>query len=476
MSTALTGAIGWAPQVDRATPGTLGNTKWHPGRMVNLALTELTQQLDQEIGGSLLPGGILKMARWAQGDFECYPRTQEAVGWLFYSLIGKVATTGNAGTGYTHKFPGAATRDNTIPNRWLTLRRITPADDPTDYIGETFLQCKVTQLTLTIGAGAILTARFGFQGLSLGSVIMDPANAGSPWTVATEDSVGVPVAPESNATFSDGSAFDSLQQLTITVANQVQDARQELQVGSYAPRNITMLGRAVSIAGTRFYDDDVMYRKIRYGAAAGVDWDKRIYYGGADLSLVFKTQDTPYGTGVDVQGQIGLTAKRVGWSADPLTMQGGNPMALQITGTVVKGTDSDGEDYQIVLLNDKAAYTWPSSGAAPTVSSRVVAAGTGATHVVVTVNAACEAISDPARGFTLTIDPVGAGAAAEETILNAYFAPNGLTLHLVVAHQFIFGDTATLTYDAETGLIIKTADGAALADFTAAVVANQIPE
>lgn len=475
MSTALTGAIGWAPQVDKTTPGSLANTKWHAGRMVNLALGELTQQFDQEIGGSLLPGGMMKLARWAEGDFECYPRTQEALGWLLYSLIGKVATTGGAAAGYTHKFPGAATRDNTIPNRWLTLRRITPADDPADYLGETFVACKVTSLTVTGAAGSVLTARFGFSGIEVGTVVMDPANAGSPWEVVTEDSEGVPVTPESNATFSDGTAFDALQQVAITIANQVQDARQELQVGSYARRNVTMLGRQVQISGTRFYDDPVMYRKIRYGAGTGTDWDKKIFFGGNQLSLVFKTQDdTLYGSNNDQQGEFGLTAKRVAWAAEPLTMQGGNPMALQVTGTVLKALGAESEDYQIVLKNDVASYAWPTAGAAPTVTTKTVDAGTGDTHVVLLLSAACEAGADPKRGFALIIDPTGAGAAAPEAILNAYFN-DSTHLHLVVAHSFVNGDTATLAYDANEGCIVKTADGVPLATWTAATVTNNIP-
>ena len=235
-----------------------------------------------------------------------------------------------------------------------------------------------------------------------------------------------------------------------------------------------MLGRNVTLAGTRFYDEPGMYRKIRYGGASGVNWDKKIFYGGNQLSMIFKTQDaTLYGSSDNVAGEIGFRAKRVGWAAEPLQMQGGNPIALQVTGTVVKGAAVESEDWNVWLKNDEATYTWPSAGSPPTMSGAAVAAGTGATHVVVTLSAPCESLSDPKRGFTLMIDPTGVDPEAEETILNAYF--NDTThLHLVVAHTFVTGDTATLAYDDTVGSIVKTADGVKLATFTATSVTNSI--
>jgi hypothetical protein len=464
MTTTLMGAFGFAPQSAKGVVGTLGDTVWHRGHTISMAVVEFTRMYDAEVGGTLLPGGGFKAGYALAGEIEITPRLDANIGWLLYAFAGRVSTSGDAGVGYTHKFPGAVL-DNEVPNKWITIRRVIPADEDADYLGEVFQDCKVTAVAIVVGAGNTLRMRLSFEGLTLGTPVLNPYDNG--WTVENEDFDTVPVAMEGSFTHSDGSTITNASNVTVGASLNVPDPQRELVVGSYSPRAITVLGRTVTASCTFFYDDPDMYRKIVYGAVDGVTWTPEIWEGGGDFELIFKTPGTPVGTGDDVQGEIGFSATRMFWTQRPLDLEAGSIMMYQQVGTVVDSSDDGNGDWTLWIKNDKATYTWPTGdSSAPTKSSAEVGLVNSSTVEITFSENIVSASNMYSKGFTVKVN------SANNDVLGG--ARQGLNkIRLAITTPVTNGQTVTFSYVSTTG-DIKDEAGNAFASVTDSGVTNNV--
>jgi hypothetical protein len=348
-TSAAPGAVGWGPQVDRATAATV--YFYHKAREVNLAPIEIVNDFDPEIGGSLLPAGSYKAAYWVGGEIDVVPRLNATLGWLFYCFAGHASSNGDVGAGYTHQFPGRA--DSGIPQNWMTFRRIIPGYDKDTgaamFLGEQFEQCKVLSLTLSATPAATLGLRIGVAGLKMAAFVDNPNWIDS---YSYEDYSGVPIATKGSFMLPDGTAIDTVTNCQLTLGLGA-NPRNDLVVGSYTPHDITTLTRDIQVSGTFFWRNPTLYKSLYYNSG-GTDWQPEVYSPTGQFHMYFEspgnlaTRTYP--------ARIGFRGQKVTWTARPVGLRGGDVISMQLTGRI---TDAQaGIDWQMYMINDKAAYHW----------------------------------------------------------------------------------------------------------------------
>lgn len=158
--TAQAGIFGFGPQTAMNSVATTFYR--HKATMIDLGMADDIRVGPLEIGSGPFPTFPYKAGYIVGGGVEIQPRLEDTIGWLLYAALGDVSTTGS--DPYTHDFKPLAADQSFV--RWLTLRKYIPkkeGDEETD-IGEEFMDCKPTSLTLNLANDAPVTARWDFMG------------------------------------------------------------------------------------------------------------------------------------------------------------------------------------------------------------------------------------------------------------------------------------------------------------------------
>jgi hypothetical protein len=177
--TAQAGIFGFGPQSAMESPATA--LYRHKATLIDLGVMDDIRVGPMEIGSGPFPTFPYKAGYIVGGGVELQPRLESSLGWLLYSALGDVATTGPVDSAYTHEFKPLASDQSFV--RWLTLRKYIPmkeGDADTD-IGEEYTDCKPTGLTLTLANDAPITARWDFMGRTF--ELVDDVMAGTPVVV-----------------------------------------------------------------------------------------------------------------------------------------------------------------------------------------------------------------------------------------------------------------------------------------------------
>ncbi len=357
--------IGFAPQAaGKFGNGTFtppGGLTWRRIRAldVQLAPTQLEDQLPLETGSVPTPTGFYKGGTFFGGNVRILPRTLNVMGLLFYAAMGNVSTVankdmdGNTATGvFTHIFNFNA--NNTVP--WFSVRRKIPGQTGSDELGEYGIDCQVNA--------------FRIQASAIGKIQMDMSIIGRrpqwesgplvwSWSNTLEDGQSIPESL--NGTLKWGSVSPTQLDMDVMIANNLtlSNPQNEFIIGSPYPDDSITISRMVRLGGTLKYKDPTLYKQFFTGGVGSNSW--------SSAPTLFATDASNYAFNAVFLSplQIGTTGKYYGMalrgnsmsvSASPIRLRPGQMVTQEINALIQ--TPTSGDYFQIVLQNDQASYTW----------------------------------------------------------------------------------------------------------------------
>jgi hypothetical protein len=473
---AMTGAIGWALQKDGfGSPADATAWYWHKAREANIQPVNMEGVFDPEIGGSLLPSGAFRAGTWVAGDIDVYPRLAGAICFPLLGFAGSYKKTGVAAP-FLYEFPTDGI-DAGFPNKWLSFRRIIPAL-PNPY-GETFQDCRVTSLAITVMPGNPITMRMGILGIS-SEPTDNPSGVGWSPTGETPDNGGyehytwVPIATKVAAGPTWPVGLEKPRELQINLQLGTQDPRREMIVGSYHPDDLTPLSRSISIVTTVNWKNKSLYDSMQYkpdGQFNPVPFEAALAVFFQTPAKVIDVNPDP-----DVEAELGFSASAITWAATPIGLRGGDTVVMRLNGTVIDAATS--HDWKLIVKNgfpavgqsdlaglvngaDVTAPTLAVGGSAPEVGT------VDASTLVLTFSEAITSLNTQyAAGWSLTVDgaPVG---------LTYISHPTPTTLRLGLVAPVTNGDVLLVSYDKAIGNITDLSLNE-LDDINATAVTNNV--
>ena len=401
----MRGAFGWVGQIAQdhfAAAGEFNSDgmTFHKVLAGDFSLQDDQRPYDPEVGGSLLSPGTYKSSYWSQGRLSMRPRLGVITGRtkahslvpILWSYAGSaahlptsttvvaVATLPAAVMGTHTKveditgasgkaaifFPGASGSVQfgadlgDGDDKWLTLRKLTPTS--TGYIGETFYNCKPAGLSFGSAATGPIGADVAFVGGAGNSDTYEQyvleAITGEPttdtgWNYETALNVDtIPMAGSGwvklGASSSDEIRF--VRDLQISLGGNMTKPQDMTMIGQYAPGDFSLLTRDIGVTYTFLWDNADLYRKIKLGGIAGVNWSPVPYT--SPFFCKFADINGAYSMGFLAQSMDTLTA--------PIGLRGQSQVVMQVSGVV---RDAVGCKWAIwiagVIANIANMATWP---------------------------------------------------------------------------------------------------------------------
>lgn len=395
---AMLGAHGWVAQKAKdtmpASDFVANKIYWHQVVAGDFSVQQLQRPYDYEVGGTPLIPGTYKGGVWSGGTLAIQPRLHYQTGVLnglaaiFATLagsfsampatatvttdtlptavLGVTAGTGNAlnmgleSTDHVLFFPGGQGSVQFGVDRgdgndyWLTFRRVIPGSTP---VGETYYNCKIAGLTMTVGPGAPVRLDISAIGGAGNNAVLPqiqmttsmPASDG--WNYATAADVStIPLGCQ--GFFKVGPATSapllSATNLTITIASNITPPNQMLVVGQYTPYDYATLSRSVGVSFTHLWENPDLYRQIYYGSATGTQWSPQVFTSPVFVKLA--TPDNAY--------RMGFFAQMVDFMARPIGLQGESIVVMQVEG-IVRNTSSADWALWIAHSGLSGMTAWP---------------------------------------------------------------------------------------------------------------------
>lgn len=332
------GKVWFGPQTAKGTAAT--TFYGFKGNLFDVAPQQLTRNIGQLVGGSLLPGGSVKTAAFGGGSAVMPPPLENYIGWLLYAFAGSCSSDSTGVAAYRHRFPSGA--DSTAPGKYLTARRTIPGDTA-EY--EQLEDMVPTRITLGITPGEFATMRMDLLGRTIS------APDGSGWAHSPENPEdSCPIACRGGLELPDGTSIATATGATLDMVNVVPDLRQVLVVGSYYPVDFPVLARNLTLTYTNLWEDNSIYANFYW---SGTAWTPVVYSTTLDLYI-----DSPADMSGESMGyRLGFYASNVDWECTPVRLAGGELIGMQVAGTVTDA--SAGWDWRMELFNLTASYTWP---------------------------------------------------------------------------------------------------------------------
>jgi hypothetical protein len=336
LQSATLGRFWLGPQTAK---GTAASTYYgFKANLVDVAPSQMTRNIGQLVGGSLLPGGSIKTAAWSGGAMVTPPPLDDYIGWLFYAFAGSVSSVDNGNSTYSHYFPSGA--DSVAPAKYLTARRMVPA---TSNMYEQMEDMVPYRLLMGFAPGEFATMRAEMVGRT-------PTKPdGSGWSYAAKDESSVPIACKGFFELPDDTDLNTITGVTLEMANVVPPLQQVLTLGDYYPYDFPVLSRAITLTFSVLWESSSLYESLYY---SGTNWSPTIYSSDVELQVESTgniTGSLPY--------KLTFYGQAVDWECQPIALAGGNLIAMQMMGTVTAA--SSGFDWYLKLTNGTANYNWP---------------------------------------------------------------------------------------------------------------------
>jgi len=357
------GILGFGPSAGKGQGVAAGNWYRHKATLIDLAVLDDQRLGPPEVGGRPLPTIPYKAGVMAGGGATINPRLEASVGWLLGAALGDSTSTSGSGSIYNHTFRLDDNAPSVIP--WMGFRKFIPSGgDAGDYgLGETFVDCKVTNFLLTLPNDGLVSARVDAVGRTF-SLEEDPSwgiTAGStggwndPYGEFEEyDSIPIGTTPGG---YINTPTFGNLPVVLCTVGmqNMPLDVRMEKVYGSPYLQDVTIVSRAITLDLTVKWTNPDLYRQILTGSVSGTTWSSVPFTSAIDFYTlspdVMPGELNPYSLKVSVtKAMLAL--------AGGIQLAGNNAVMMRFTGTAL---DVPGSDYvTFELTNQFASYAWPS--------------------------------------------------------------------------------------------------------------------
>jgi hypothetical protein len=360
---AQAGIFGFGPQAGKeVSASTLYK---HRASDIDLAAISDDRLGPPEVGGTPVPTVPYRAGIIAAGGATIAPRLENTFGWLLQGVAGDCTTSSNedvfgttATDFYHHEFAFDTTSEGYVP--WMTFYKEIPAATSTDRFGETYEDCKVVNMTLTLPNDGLIQSRIDVIGRMADNTTQWEDNPSKVFgNTDYEDFESIPIGSNTGGYIQipDFSGEDlPVVQATVSFQNAPLDIRQEKVYGSPYLEDVTIIGRALTLDMVVKWQDASLYRSILTGSTTATTWQCAPFV--SDLDIYGLTCEDSLGAGTP--WQIRVTAPKVMYQlAGGIRLAGNEAVMMRLTGTAIKGT----EDYFTIHLgNTTASYVWPSGG------------------------------------------------------------------------------------------------------------------
>lgn len=359
--TSQTGTLGFGAQSAKET---IAATFYrHRAADIDLAVISDDRLGPPEVGGIPTPTIPYRAGVMAAGGATISPRLENTFGWLLHGAAGdytestgeNVFGTTTTATFYHHEFTFDTTNASFVP--WMTFRKVIPAVAATQFLQETYIDCKVVNLAIALPNDGLISTRVDVVGRMASSTQFTETSVYT-WANEFEDYQSIPIGSVVGGFLkipSSGSALPIVA-ANVTLTNAPLDIRQEKVYGSPYLEDVTITGRQATIDVVLKWSDPTLYRQILTGQTNGTQWvavpfvtDFKVYAlspsvasttsGGNHYQLMIEAPEVMY----QMQGGIRLA--------------GNNAVMMRLTGTAIAST----ADYITIHLGNEfsTGYTWP---------------------------------------------------------------------------------------------------------------------
>lgn len=350
---AQAGTIGFGPQ---SAKGAVATT-WYRHRATDVDLAALDDQRTgpPEVGGQPMPTIPYKGGVAVAGGAIIHPRLIDTFGWLLYGAFGGVSSA-SSGTFYNHTFAPVTASPEFVP--WMSFRKhiVGQDGDTSKDLGEIYQDCKLAGLVFNLPNDGLISARVD----ALGRI---PGYSDAPtdwtWENTFEDYQSLPIGVTVGGYIQvpNFSAEDlPVVSATVGIVNQPLPMNRERVYGSPYMRDITIVGRQLSVDLILQWEDPALYRAIHTGSSSGASvWSPEPFTTQLDIVAVspgnMPGESEPY--------MVQLTATEVMLSVQGgIRLAGNDALMLRLTGVAL--AQADPADYaSVVLRNQVASYVWP---------------------------------------------------------------------------------------------------------------------
>jgi hypothetical protein len=356
---AQAGIFGFGPSAGKGSGVSDGKWYRHKATLVDLAVLDDQRLGPPEVGGRPLPTLPYKAGVMVGGGATLNPRLEASLGWLVAGALGSSTPTSGSGGIVSH----VMRINQALPGlvRWMGFRKFIPSDTSGSAIGETYKDCKITNLVLTLPNDGLVSARCDVVGREF-SIEQDPAwgttsGSGGGWDPLYgefEDYQSVPIGTDEGG-YIYVPDFGELPvvQCQVGIQNMPLDPRMEKVYGSPYLDDVTIVSRAVTLDLTVKWRDPSLYRRILTGSISGTTWSAKPF----TQEVQFRTKSPFNMTGeslpyiLDIYVNEAMLALQGG-----IQLAGNNAVMMRFTGTAL---DVAGDYCLFTLQNQYPTYAWP---------------------------------------------------------------------------------------------------------------------
>lgn len=351
---AQAGTLGFGCQTAKGSVA----TTWYRHRASDVDLAALDDQRTgpPEVGGQPMPTIPYKGGIAVAGGAIINPRLEDTFGWLLYGAMGYVAssTSGNIGT---HVFSPNASSPEFVP--WMSFRKhIVGLDgDVSKDLGEVYQDCKLAGLVFNLPNDGLISARLD----ALGRIpTYDESPSTWTWSNTFEDYQSLPIGVTTGGYIKvPGFSSEELPVVSATIGmvNQPLPMNRERVYGSPYMRDITIVGRQLSVDLVLQWEDPNLYRAIHTGASSGAStWSPTPFV--TDLQVFAQSPANISGESVPYSVQIDAAEVMLSVQGG-IRLAGNDAVMLRLTGVAL--AQANPVNYaKFTLKNLQTAYTWPS--------------------------------------------------------------------------------------------------------------------
>lgn len=357
--TAQAGILGFGPSAGKGTAVATGKWYRHKATLIDLAPLDDQRLGPPEIGGRPLPTIPYKAGVMVGGGATINPRLEASLGWLLAGALGSSTTTSGSGSIKNHVMRINQTSPGLV--RWMGFRKFIAADSAVNTLGETYNDCKITNLVLTLPNDGLVSARVDAVGRTFTleenpswGITSGSTGGWDPTYGEFEDYTSVPIGSDEGGYITVPTFGDlPIVQAQVGIQNMPLDPRMEKVYGSPYLEDVTIVSRAVTLDITCKWTDPNLYQTILTGSQSGTQWSAVPFTTGIEFYTkspsLMPSELNPYGLYVSVtEAMLSLQGG--------IQLAGNNAVMMRFTGTAL---DVSGDYVLFTLVNQYANYTWP---------------------------------------------------------------------------------------------------------------------
>jgi len=356
---AQAGILGFGPSAGKGSGVAAGSWYRHKATMIDLAVLDDQRLGPPEVGGRPLPTIPYKAGVMVGGGATLNPRLEASLGWLLGGALGYSTSTSGSGGIYKHFFKLDPDSPGLVP--WMGFRKFIPADSASDTLGETFNDCKITNVVLTLPNDGLVTARvdavgryFTLEENPNWGITTGSTGGWDPSYGEFEDYTSVPIGSDEGGYITTPSFGDlPVVQAQVGIQNMPLDPRMEKVYGSPYLEDVTVVSRAVTLDLTVKWTNPDLYQQVLTGSTSGTTWSAQPFT--TSLEFLTKSPSNMPAESIPYMLYVQVTEAMLSMQGG-IQLAGNNAVLMRFTGTAL---DVSGDYVVFQLWNQYADYAWP---------------------------------------------------------------------------------------------------------------------